>query len=312
MTFLKILGRYATQLMAASVFVALLLPDLAHVAKPLLGPSVWGLLFVAMVRLDWHGVLQHIRRYKLIAMALLWMLIICPVVMWLLVRSAGLPPGIVSALVLMAASAPLMSTPAVSIMIGLDGSLALVAMVAATFLAPFTIPVLALELLDLDLEISAVGMMIRLVGMVGSAFVLGLLFRKSAGVQRIQSWWYGFDGIVVLLMALFALAIMDGVTAVLLAAPLWIALVVMLSFVANGGLQILSAIVFKNIARPERYTLGFISGMRNMGLILVVLPAGISSDTVLYFAAAQFPIYILPALLKPLYERLLGAEAVKG
>jgi bile acid:Na+ symporter, BASS family len=307
-TMLSILGRYATQLMAGTVFVALLLPDLAHMMKPLLGPSVWALLFVAMVRLDWRGVVGHLRRYRLIAASLIWILIICPMLVWVLTRNTGLPPGITTALVLTAASAPLMSTPSVSMMIGLDGSLALVTMVMATFLAPFTLPVLALELLKLDIEIGVAGMMLRLIGMVGSAFALALVFRHLVGQARIQRWWTGFDGVVVILMALFALAIMDGITVVLLAEPWRVLLVVIGSFVLNGGLQLISALVFRQITDQERYTLGFVSGMRNMGLILAVLPAGVDKDIVLYFAMAQFPIYILPALLKPLYRRLLTAK----
>jgi len=306
--FLATLGRFATQLMAGTVFAALLVPDLAHVMKPLLGPSVWGLLFVAMVRLDWPGVVRHVRRFGLIAAALVWMLIVCPVLVWGLTEMSGLSPGVAAALVLMAASAPLMSTPAVSIMIGLDGSLALVAMVGATFLAPLTVPIIALELLGLEIEIGVLGMMLKLIGMVGSAFVLALVFRRVAGLQQIQKWSNGLDGFVVILMALFALAIMDGITAVLLAEPLKVLLIVVLSFVANGGLQIAGALVFRRTAKQERYTLGFVSGMRNMGLILAVLPAGVDQDIVLYFAMAQFPIYILPALLKPLYRRLLAAR----
>ena len=45
-----------------------------------------------------------------------------------------------------------------------------------------------------------------------------------------------------------------------------------------------------------------------MGLLLVVLPAGLHPDIALYFALAQFPIFILPAVLKPLYGRLLPVK----
>ena len=50
-------------------------------------------------------------------------------------------------------------------------------------------------------------------------------------------------------------------------------------------------------------TLGFVSGNRNMGLLLAVLPAGLDPDIVLYFALAQFPIYVFPLMLKPFYGR---------
>ncbi len=48
-----------------------------------------------------------------------------------------------------------------------------------------------------------------------------------------------------------------------------------------------------------------------MGLLLAVLPAGLHHDIALYFALAQFPIYILPALLKPLYGGLLSPNTTR-
>jgi BASS family bile acid:Na+ symporter len=302
---MKFLGTYATQIMAANVFVALMVPDFAHVMKPLLGPSIWALLFVAMVRLDWQSVLDHIRQYGLITAALVWMLIGCPIAIYGMMQVTNLPAGIIAAIVLTAASAPLMSVPVVALMIGLNGSLALVLMVLATFLAPITMPVLALELLGLDLQISTLEMMGRMVGLVGSAFLAAMAFRKLAGTDRIMAWWTGFDGLAVIFMGVFVFAIMDGITAVLLAEPYRVLLIIILSFAINGGLQVAGSLVFTSKPRQERYTLGYVCGMRNMGVILVVLPDGVDPDIVLYFALAQFPIYILPALLKPLYGRLL-------
>ncbi len=305
LSIVKFLGVYATQIMAANVIIALVLPGFAHLLKPLLGPSIWGLLFVAMVRLDWAAFSGHIRRFGMISTALFWMLVGCPVVAFVLMQFGELAPGIAAAIVLTAASAPLMSAPVVALMIGLDGTLALVVMVLATFLAPLTMPVLALELLGLDLQISTVEMMVRMVTLVGSAFCAALVFRRLAGVQRIINWSVSFDGIAVILMGLFVFAIMDGITAVLLAEPYRVLLIILLSFAVNGGLQIAGSLVFFKVERRERYTLGYVCGMRNMGVILVVLPDGVDPDIILYFALAQFPIYILPALLKPLYRRFL-------
>jgi BASS family bile acid:Na+ symporter len=42
-----------------------------------------------------------------------------------------------------------------------------------------------------------------------------------------------------------------------------------------------------------------------MGLLLAAFPPGTDTDVVLYFAVAQLPMYMLPALLLPLYRRLV-------
>jgi BASS family bile acid:Na+ symporter len=43
-----------------------------------------------------------------------------------------------------------------------------------------------------------------------------------------------------------------------------------------------------------------------MGLLLAVLPADSAPDALLFFALAQLPIYMLPAVLGPAYRRWLA------
>lgn len=298
--FLDFLGRHATVLMASSVFVALILPDLARFLNPLLTPAVWGLLFLAMVRLDLVAVKESLKRWRTGSVSLVWMLLVAPALMWMAVSHSNLAPGIAAAMVMMAASAPLNSTPALAMMMGLNGALALVAMVAATFLIPITMPVIALELLNIQLDISALEMAARLSALLVSAFVASVVCRRILGTDRIAGWKMRADGAVVILMTVFAIAIMDGVTALLLADPVRIGMIIMLAFGANAILQIIGFTVFRSIGWRDAMTLGFVGGNRNMGLILAVLPAGIDPDIVLYFALAQFPMYVYPAILKPL------------
>lgn len=301
--FLDFLGRYATPLMAASVFVALVVPDLARFLNPLLTPAIWGLLFLAMVRLDWHSVQANLKRGRVGAVALIWMLVLSPLLMWVCVSNVALAPGIAAAMLLMSASAPLNSTPALVMMMGLNGALALVAMVLATFLLPLTLPLIALELLGIQLDMSAFEMAGRLAAMLGSAFIASVLCRRWLGLARIRDWGNRADGTVVILMAVFAIAIMDGVTDQLIDDPMRIFLITVLSFAANALLQLIGFALFYKLGWKDALTLGFVGGNKNMGLILAVLPAGIDPDIVLYFALAQFPMYVYPALLKPLVQK---------
>ncbi len=298
--FLDFFGRHATALMASSVFVALVLPGLASFLGPLLTPTVWALLFLAMVRLDWGAVKASIKRWRIGSVSLLWVLIVSPAAMWFVISHTNLAPGIIAAMVLMAASAPLNSNPALAMMLGLNGALALVAMVAATFLIPITLPVVALQLLNVALDISAWEMAGRLAAMLVSALVVSLVCRRWLGIEKITRWKMRADGVVVILMAIFAIAIMDGVGALLLENPKRIISIALLAFAANAALQIAGCGLFWTLGWRDAMTLGFVGGNRNMGFILAVLPAGIDPDIVLYFALAQFPMYVYPALLKPL------------
>jgi len=304
-TILSFLGRHAPAFLAASIFAALALPDLAHVMAPLLGPSVWGLLVIAMVRVEWERVIEHLRRWPRVVGAVFSILVAAPLVVRLIVGTVDLAPGFEAAIVMVTASAPIMSVPAMALMIGLDGALALVVMIVATFVVPFTLPVLSIALLGIDLNISAIEMIGRLTVLVGSALLVSAVIRRVFGPARIAGWKEGLEGSRVILLTVFAIAIMDGITAVLLARPSHVLLAVALGFIANVGLQLATAVLFWKRGRPEALTLGFVSGNRNAGIILAVLPASVDPDIRLYFAMAQFPIYVLPALLRPLYRRLV-------
>ena len=55
--------------------------------------------------------------------------------------------------------------------------------------------------------------------------------------------------------------------------------------------------------RSAALALGLAVGSRNMGLMVAAAGGAVPELTWLYFAVAQFPIYTLPHLLKPLAHR---------
>ena len=140
---LGFLTRHAPKILAIGVFAGLAFPQLASLSRPLLTPTVWFLLVLTALRIDWAEIVVHARRPVVVGGVLVWLLIAAPALMALSVFSTGVPPGLAAALVLMAAAPPIMSSPALALMIGLDASLSLVVMVAATLLTPLVLPVVA-------------------------------------------------------------------------------------------------------------------------------------------------------------------------
>lgn len=306
---LAFLGRYAPQAMAAGVFVGLLLPDLAHTLRPLLAAAVWGLLYLAMLRIEWLALVERMRRPMLVLALLVWMLVISPVAMALILMGVELRPGLEAAMILTAASSSLFSTPALGVMFGLDGALLLLVLVAATLLVPITLPIAALTLLGFDMGADPMMMMVRMVVLVISAAVMAGITRKVIGEARVARAAPLMDGLSVLLLIGFAVGIMDGVTERLIGDPADIAYVAALSFAVYIGMMVLGSVVFlmaiPSAGRRGALSAGFISGTRNLAIILAVLPASVDSDLPLFFAVGQFPIYIMPIILKPVFRRLL-------
>ena len=103
---------------------------------------------------------------------------------------------------------------------------------------------------------------------------------------------------------------MDGVVAQAMAQPLKLA-----GFVAGAfaGMLLCNLVVaagaFPFLGRRDALTAGYCSGGRHNALLMAVLPASADADIFLFIAAVQFPIYLIPTLLQPLYRRLLPSPA---
>ncbi len=306
---LAFLGGHATWVLFVGVFLGLALPSLAALARPLLAPAVAVLLTATLVRIDWQVMLGYLRRPWLAVVITVWLLLGAPLLMAAALAFLPLPGSLATALVLMAAAPPILSAAPIAMILGLDGALALVAALAATLLTPLTVPPLALALLGLELDIGVVEFMTRLSLVVAAAFAAALVIRRLIGRERLPRVATHLDGLVVAVMLIFAVAIMDGVTATLMTRPMTVALWLAVAFVANPALQVVGTLAFAWLGRRRALTVGLISGNCNMGLLLAAFPPGTDFDVVLYFAVAQLPMYMLPAVLLPLYRRLVRPEA---
>ena len=308
--FLSFLGRHVMTAMVAGVFVGLLVPPLATFMRPLLAPSVWVLLLVSLLRVDVGEGLSHLSRLGRILFLLFCFLVILPVVMHAVLKFTSLPSGIIGAMVLAAGSSVLISTPTFALLMGLDGAIVLLVMLGSTLLLPLTLPTVAFLLLDLQLEMSNWELMGRLVVLIGSALAFAAIIRKIFGELRINQRAEALDGLAVVTLIIFAVAIMDGFADRLIAEPGFIIFVTTMSFLVYVGLLIFMAIALSSIVpgwgRRINLSIAFAAGARNLGVIMAVLPANVDPDILVYFAAGQFPIYIMPAALRPIMLRLVG------
>jgi hypothetical protein len=126
-------------------------------------------------------------------------------------------------LVVVATGCAATSSPAFARLVGLDGEIALVVSLLSTLLVPFTAPPLALGLMGIDLAISVQGLMARLALIVGLPLLLSLLIRRLVAPTRLAAWSGRVDGMVVLLLVIYGIGVMDGMQAMLLAEPVWVA-----------------------------------------------------------------------------------------
>lgn len=298
---LAFLGRHAGLMLAGGILIGIVAPPLAAVAAPLLIPSIVLLLVVALVRLEGRQVLALVHRPAAAAAVVAWALLAAPVLMTGAVALLDPAPKLGTAMVLSAACPPIMSAIAFCFMVGLDAALATVVVFAAIFLVPLTLPPLALLLLGLELDIDVLSFMARLAAITGGSLLAAIALRAAVSREAIARRGELLDGIAVVGLLVFAVAIMDGVGRAALERPTYVAMTLIAAFGANAGMQIAGFFAFAWMARKQALAVALLSGNRNMGLLLAALGAAADFDVVLYLALGQIPVFLTP-LAKPIYR----------
>jgi len=307
---LVFLARYAPRFLAVGVLLGLAVPPLAEFMRPALTPVIFLNLVLALLRLDFSEVAAYLRRPLLLGGFTLFALVLSPLALWMLLTPLDLPSGLLIGLVLMAAAPPITSAPAFALILRLDAAFAVAAVLVTHLLVPLTLPLLALWLLGIELDISLPEFMGRLAAMIGGSFALAYVLKRwLLSPSFLQARAAQIDGLAVVGLVVFAIAIMAGVTEFFFVRPGYVLLVVVAAFAANALLQIAGAAAFYRAGPMVAFTAGHMTGNCNMGLVLAVLADLAPMDVVVFFALAQIPMYTLPLLAMPVYRRLLRRAA---
>lgn len=306
------IGRHATSLLAGGVLVGLAVPPLAKLLQPLLLPTFIIPLMLSIARTDFVAIAAWRHRPGVMLLAMVWLMLGCPLIVWAVVGALaplGLPASIGQALIISAACSPLMASAALALIVGFDASLAMAVSLVCTALVPLTLPPLASALTGIVLDIHMPAFAMRLALIVGGAFLGAALLRHLATPARLAARRPLIDAVIVSGLAIFGIAIMDGVTALVLERPGFAFTVLVAAFVVNIALQVAGATLTRWLGGPASGSFALMSGNRNMALVLVALAGSASFEVLVFFALAQVPMYTLPALLDPWYRRLRAEVA---
>ncbi|TMI98654.1 MAG: Na+-dependent transporter [Alphaproteobacteria bacterium] len=301
------LGRQGTRAVAASIFIGIMVPPLAALLKPVFAYALFVLLCLAFLRVDPTQVRAHFARPTVVAGAAAWMMLGTPLLIGFALVALGIAdrlPGLYVAMILQAAAPPVISAPTLAALMGLDAALSLATLIVCTAVTPFTAPVFATLFVGPAMTISPVALGAKLLGLLAGAALVAWLVRRFAGKAWVARQSERIDGLSVVALFVFAVALMDGVLAAIVSEPLKVLGLTLLSFALSLGLAALTALVFARLGMAQALALGLAAGNRNMGLMLAAAGAAVPDLTWLYFAVAQFPIYLMPAMLKPLARRV--------
>ena len=308
-------GRYGNQGFALTIVLWLALPQFYAAARPVLPFTIFCFTTVVFMRVDLGVTARLLRRPAKLAAACLW-LVTGPVLIiggaLLIVGRENLDPGIVLGLAIMGAAPPIMSSPAVAILYGFEPSLIIASVIVTTIVSPIVAPLLVELLAGAAVPLDRWVLALRLLIFIGGGMAVAFALRSWLGVERIRAMKANLDGFGVLMYFIFAIAAMDGVTRAALDNPRLVLFVLACVFAVSAAGLLSAWLVLRRLPASERFMIGYGTGQRNMGLLVAALGAGVSPTTFLFFALAQFPIYLLPWLLGGVAARIRRREAADG
>ena len=305
------LGRCGTTAVAVSILLGILLPPLGALARPFFPETVFLLLCLAFLRVDPGALRAQFAKPWLLIAAAVWIMLIVPVLVGLGLNALDLfdrSPGLLLALMLNVVAPPIFASPALAVLMGLNAAVTLALLLACVAATPFLAPALVAVFVGPAVTFSPVELGLRLVLMLAGAACAGIAIRAIAGKPWVERQTERIDGLNVVVLFLFAVALMGDVAANTIAHPLFVLGLLGLSTAVAFGLSGLTLLIFARAGLHTALPLAHSAGSRNTGLMLAAAAGAVPELVWLYVALLQIPIYALPLIIKPLLRRLSTAR----
>lgn len=293
------LGARARWVLAVGVLIAMLLPALSSLLRPLLPAFVVLIFALAVTRLDLSGLVARRDLGGRLLRLGAWtagLLVAAPLVGWSLGRAAGLDAESLASVVYTGAAPPITSAAGLCLLLGLDAVFALELTVVASLAAPFVGPLVIGLLLGEAVPVDPLALTLRTAAMIGTGTVIGLMLRRRLGPNWIAARARAFDGVQALAMLVFVIPLFDGVWALIAARPGFALGTLALAFLVNFGTQAaVAALARGQIGSDRAGAAGVVFGNRTVALYLAAMPP--DPAFALYVAFFQLPMLFTPLVM---------------
>jgi hypothetical protein len=309
------LGGQGTRAIAALVFIGIAVPPAGELLKPYVTEAIFLLLCISFLRVDLGTLRDYLRRPGLVLAATAWTTLVVPLISGAICLATGTDhrsPDLYLALMLQAVASPMMASPALAAVMGLDSTLVLVTLVTSTALVPFSASLFAYAFFGTVLTLSPLGLGLKLLAILAGSLLVAGTIRRIAGSGAIKRHARAIDGLTVLVLFVFVAAVMGNVAGGFLSDPVRAIELTGLAFAVFFVLLGSTALIFRNAGYARAMALGLMVSQRNMGLMLAATDGVLPGTAWLYFALSQFPIYLSPQLLKPIVERLNARQSASS
>lgn len=309
---LAAIGRTGARGLALSLPAGLAVPWIGLWLKPALPLLVGLFVAIGFARIDVWRARDIGRRPFALAVAVAWLVVSLPLAIWAalgLVGRDALSPGLVLGLSLQAAAAPILATPAIALLLGLEPTFAMLVLTVHMAVLPVVAPVLASFVAGDAVPLNGWEIARNLALLLGGAALAAAIVRRVWSLADIRRAQPQIDGANLVMFFLFAIAIFEGIATRFLREPVYALAVLALAFAVGLLGQAAGFLALRRIIpRGDAFVVGYATGNRNAGLMIAAMGGALAPDTWLYFACVQGPIYLSPWLVAPLAHRLASRD----
>jgi BASS family bile acid:Na+ symporter len=212
-------------------------------------------------------------------------------------------PDLYTILILQIATTPITSSAAFAALMGLDVAFSLVTLIITNAISPISTVAFSYLFLGSSL-FSPVDLGVKLFLFFALSGAIAYAIRRAAGEEWLERQKEPLDGLNVIAVFVFAIAAMESVPRNVMANPAFAVELFVLVILVSLALIGLSVLIFARTGLDRSVPIALLSAFRNIGLVMATLGSSLPDLAWFYFAMAQFPIYLLPAVLQPLAKRL--------
>jgi predicted Na+-dependent transporter len=233
-----------------------------------------------------------------ILLALAWAGLGVPLMAAAIVVPLHLDPALQAGVILSVLAPPVGSAAAIAAILGLRPRLALIASLALTLVAPLSIPAFA-TILGINVSIDMVHLAWRLALIIGLAAILAQMARHwRSKVQAVLPDQSAAAGVAVIGLVIVGLAMISGIRAYWAADPETFSLFIAAAIGVNLGAGFVGALLFSSWGAKDAFTVGLVSGNRNVTLAWAAAGSTLPVATEAYVAACVIPVLALPLAIK--------------
>ena len=295
---LGFVARHGRFVVASSLIVGLLLPDLGTFVRPWLPEMIALLLVLAALQIEPRQMLGALHELP----HLIGVLIAFQVGMPLAIVSAAwalelLEHPLVLPVVLMASAPAVTASPLIALMVGRNPAVAMRVLILGTAMLPLTIlPVFyAMPVLGSTKEVTIAAL--KLLAVIVTATVASIAFRKWTK-EIPKTSLDALEGLAAILFFVAVLGLVSTVRPMITDETSEFAFWMSAAFAANFSAQALAYFAIrKTRLSGAAVELAFIAGNRNMALFFISLPVAIGDRMLPFIGCYQYPMFITPLLL---------------